>query len=210
MTNTLPTSNEQAIYTVVVDGKPQGPYELAELKELDIAAETFVRTPGMSDYKEAHELPELRTFLGFDFRRAVPQYYASFDQRLVADIIDYLLLLPFYLVIAFFIYFIESLNVFRILSILLVFVIPWARLIYGSIAEASKQQATLGKRLMDIKVTDLDGNRISLGQSFGRNFSKILSNMTLAIGYLFCFFTKKQQCLHDIVAGALVIKQRLL
>jgi uncharacterized RDD family membrane protein YckC len=201
---------EKEEYTIVVDGKPQGPFELAELKNLNIVPETFVRKPGMSDYKEAHEMPELRSYLGFNVRQVVPQYYASFDQRLVADVLDYLLLIPVYLLLAFGAYFIASLNVFRVVAIALALLLPWVRLIYGSIAEASAKQATIGKRIMELKVTDLEGNRLSMANSFGRNFSKIISNIPLCIGYLFCFFTKKQQCLHDLIAETLVVKQRLL
>jgi len=30
------------------------------------------------------------------------------------------------------------------------------------------------------------------------------------VGYIICFFNKKQQCLHDMIAGTLVVKDRLL
>ena len=56
-------------YTVVINGKPEGPYQLEELKELKIRTGTFIRTPGMDDYKEAHEFPELRELLGLLTRK---------------------------------------------------------------------------------------------------------------------------------------------
>jgi uncharacterized RDD family membrane protein YckC len=63
---------------------------------------------------------------------------------------------------------------------------------------------------MAIKVTNESGNRISSAQAFVRNFSKLLCILTLGIGYLMGFFDRRQQCLHDKIAGTLVIKGRLI
>jgi uncharacterized RDD family membrane protein YckC len=200
---------EEKIYTVVIEGKPTGPYHLDELKTLNIRAGTFIRKPGMDDYKEAHELPELRELLGFKYQQALPQYFASFDQRAVAHVIDYLVLIAGYLIIMLVLYFFLEQNSFRICAFVGLGIMPLAKLIYGSIAEASAKQATIGKRLMDIKVTDTLGNRLSFANSLGRNFGKIISNASLCFGYFYLFLNKKQQCFHDLLAHALVVKQRL-
>lgn len=198
-------------YTIVVNGKPEGPYNLDELKRLKIRPETFIRKPGMADYKEAHEMPELRELLGFKFQQTAPQYFASFDQRLMASAIDYFLLLVCYVIIVLFIYIFVDQQMFRIgTAVVFLALIPVAKFIYSAIAEASVKQGTIGKRLMDIKVGDLYGNRLDLASSFLRNFAKILSTLPLFIGYLYCFMNKKQQCLHDVVANTVVVKQRLL
>ena len=76
--------------------------------------------------------------------------------------------------------------------------------------EASLKQATYGKLAMGIKVTNEAGNPIGTAKAFGRNFSKLLCIMTLGIGYLMGFFDKRQQCLHDKIAGTLVVKGRLI
>ena len=47
-------------YIVVINGKPSGPYNPEDLKTLDIRAGTFVKTEEMDDYKEAHEIPEIK------------------------------------------------------------------------------------------------------------------------------------------------------
>ncbi|RZL49795.1 MAG: RDD family protein [Pedobacter sp.] len=198
-------------YTVVVNGKPEGPYSLAELKNLNIKADTFIRKPGMDDYKEAHEMPELRALLGFRFQQTAPQYFASFDQRLMATAIDYFLLLVCYVVIVLIFYIFIDQKLFRIgTAVLFLLLVPVAKLVYAIFAEASNKQATIGKRLMDIKVGDMYGNRLDLVTSFARNIAKILSTLPVFIGYFFCFFNKKQQCLHDVIANTLVVKQRLL
>ncbi len=198
-------------YTVVVNGKPEGPYRLDELKSLGIKPGTFIRKPGMDDYKEAHEFAELRELLGFRFQQTAPQYFASFDQRLMASVIDYFLLMIAYVFVVLILYIFIDTKVFRIGTALsLLALVPVAKLIYSSFAEASVRQATIGKRLMDIKVTDMIGNRIELSVSFGRNIAKVFSVLPLFFGYLYSFLNKKQQCLHDVILGTLVIKQRLV
>jgi uncharacterized RDD family membrane protein YckC/ribosomal protein L40E len=86
----------------------------------------------------------------------------------------------------------------------------WSILIgwlYFALMESSNKQATLGKMLIGIKVTDLDGNRITFGKATARHFSKIISGVILAIGYIMAGFTQKKQALHDIIAGTLVVKK---
>jgi len=201
------------LYTIVVRGKPQGPYTLEELKQMEILPDTFVRKPGMDDYKEAHELEELRGLLGFIAPKHTPQYFASFDQRLMAWAIDYFLITVVYAVIlAIIVVFIEIED--RQWGMALVSagisLVPLTKFVYNVIAETSKTQGTIGKKLMDIKVTDEYGAKLNTGTSLVRNLSKIISNITFGFGYIYCFFNKKQQCLHDVIAGTLVIKDRLL
>lgn len=71
--------------------------------------------------------------------------------------------------------------------------------------EASRRQATLGKMALGIKVTDINGNRITYARSLLRNLAMGLSNLTLGIGYLMCIWTAKKQCLHDMVTKCLVV-----
>ncbi|WEK18553.1 MAG: RDD family protein [Candidatus Pedobacter colombiensis] len=203
--------NENVEYTVVINGKPEGPYQLEQLKTLHIEAGTFVRKPGMDDYKEAHELPELRELFGFTHQVTAPQYFAAFDQRLLASAIDYFFLTLAYVVLVLLTFIFVSEKSQRVMLALSGLpLIPIAKFIYGSIAEASEKQGTIGKRLLNIKVTDIFGSRISLKNSFGRNAAKFFSVATLFFGYLYSFLNKKQQCLHDVLANTLVIKDRLI
>lgn len=78
---------------------------------------------------------------------------------------------------------------------------------YFALMESSSLQATLGKKLVGLKVTDLAGNRISLGRAVGRFLGKILSMMTLYIGFMMAGWTRKKQALHDMVAGTLVVRR---
>jgi uncharacterized RDD family membrane protein YckC len=203
--------NQIITYTVVLSGKPQGPYRFEELKELNILPGTFIKKPGMDDYKEAHEFPELRALFGFVYEKTAPQYFAAFDQRLLAAVIDYFVLLMGYVFILLISFaFLEDKGQRILISLTFLPLLPVAKLVYGSITEASAQQAGIGKKLLGIKVTDLRGNRIGLINSFGRNVAKILSVLPLFFGYLYSFLNKKQQCWHDIAANTLVIKDRLI
>lgn len=198
-------------YTVVINGKPQGPYSITELTDLNITPNTFIRKPGMDDYKEAHAIPELRELLGFKYQKTAPQYFAAFDQRLLATVIDHFIIFGIYSIIILISFiFIEGKDQ-RIMAYLVPFPSIFIfKLIYGSVVESSKAQATIGKKILNIKVTDLEGSQVSFGRSLARNFSKVLSVIPFFFGYLYSFLNKKNQCWHDIAADSLVIKDRLI
>ena len=79
-----------------------------------------------------------------------------------------------------------------------------ANWIYEAGMESSSKQATLGKMALALKVTDLQGRRISFARATGRYFAKIISGMILLIGYIMAGFTERKQALHDMIAGTLV------
>ena len=76
--------------------------------------------------------------------------------------------------------------------------------LYEAFMLSSPYQATLGKMIFGMKVTDLYGNRISFGRATGRHFGKWLSSLTLGIGYIMVGFSERKQGLHDMLAGTLV------
>lgn len=79
--------------------------------------------------------------------------------------------------------------------------------LYYAIME-SKKGATLGKMALGISVTDMNGNPISFGRASGRYFGKIVSHLTLGIGFIIAGFTQQKQALHDILAGCLVVNKQ--
>jgi uncharacterized RDD family membrane protein YckC len=78
--------------------------------------------------------------------------------------------------------------------------------LYEAFMESSTYQATLGKMIFGMKVTDLYGNRISFGRATGRHFAKYISFIIFCIGFIMVGFTERKQGLHDILAGTLVRK----
>jgi uncharacterized RDD family membrane protein YckC/Tfp pilus assembly major pilin PilA len=96
----------------------------------------------------------------------------------------------------------EHERAFQLLYYVMYFI---AAPLYFAGMESSGHQATLGKQALGIKVTDLDGRRISFGQALGRWFAAALSYLTLFIGFLMAAFTARKQALHDMIAGTLVV-----
>ena len=79
--------------------------------------------------------------------------------------------------------------------------------VYFSLMEGSPWQATLGKRLLGLQVTDLQGRRISFARATARHFAKLGSIFSLFIGFAIAGITKRKQALHDIITECLVIRK---
>ncbi len=80
-------------------------------------------------------------------------------------------------------------------------------LLYFAGMESSASQATIGKMVMGLKVTDLDGGQISFVRALGRTGGKMLSSLFMNLGFIIAAFTGRKQALHDIVAGTLVVSE---
>ena len=78
--------------------------------------------------------------------------------------------------------------------------------LYHAFLESSPWQGTIGKKIVGLRVTDLNGNRISFARATGRYFGAVLSAMICFVGFLMVAFTEKKQGLHDLLAGTLVLK----
>ena len=76
--------------------------------------------------------------------------------------------------------------------------------LYFALMESSTWQATLGKRLVGIKVTDIEVRRIGLGRASARFLAAALSWLTLNLGHALAAWTPQRRALHDYVAGTRV------
>jgi len=131
---------------------------------------------------------------------------ASFGIRFVAHIVDCIIANILAFIPAFVIGFVLGLggtpsDTIEILGAVVGLLSAW---LYYALLESSSKQATIGKMICGIFVTDLQGQRISFGQASGRYFGMIVSAIILCIGFLMCIWTEKKQCLHDMMAGCLV------
>jgi uncharacterized RDD family membrane protein YckC len=88
-----------------------------------------------------------------------------------------------------------------LMSITTLLFISWG---YFAIAESSQRQATLGKRVLGIIVTDSEGKQISLINATKRFWVKVISSL------LFYALVMKNRALHDEFAGSLVINKEAL
>jgi uncharacterized RDD family membrane protein YckC len=80
--------------------------------------------------------------------------------------------------------------------------------LYYSLMESSSLQGTVGKLALRIKVTDLQGHRISFGKASARFWGKLISGLILGLGFFMAGWTMKKQALHDKMAGTLVILKK--
>jgi len=136
--------------------------------------------------------------------------YASFWLRLVAWVVDSIIVSIGWFCLA-----VVMLTIFQnknrpdevdpIMKVSLVvgFFLIW---IYYALQESSFAQATLGKRMVGLKVTDLGGNRITFGAASVRYFAKVLSSI-LGVGFLMAALTQRKQGLHDLMANCLVVRR---
>ena len=127
--------------------------------------------------------------------------YASFGARLGALIADQILVWILTLPALFLFY---SADFDSDAGLGLSFLIGW---LYYAGFESSAGRGTPGKRMLGLRVTDLEGRRISFGRATGRYFGKLLSAVILYIGFLMMLGDSQKQTLHDRMAGCLVLKQ---
>ncbi len=98
-------------------------------------------------------------------------------------------------------------NTFVYADTIMSLTIAW---VYAAVLHSSSWQATLGKKLLGLKVVDYEGARISFGRATGRYFAELLSLILLGIGFIMVAFTKKKQALHDKMAGTLVVRSAFI
>ena len=87
--------------------------------------------------------------------------------------------------------------------LLLIQLVSW---LYFAAFESSPWQATPGKKVLGLRVTDLEGKRLSFIRASGRYFGKIISWLLLGLGFILAGLTEKKQALHDMLAGCLVLR----
>lgn len=82
-----------------------------------------------------------------------------------------------------------------------------ALMLYWIVADASRYQGSLGKRLLGLKVVGERGERLTLAAAAGRNLLKILSAVLLFIGFMMAGWTRRKQALHDKLTSSYVITE---
>ncbi len=142
--------------------------------------------------------------------------YAGFWVRLVAYIIDYVIMMVF----QFIIFAVLGVSAFGATSLdpaasdvfattvgtIAYLLIVVAGVAYFVVMESSAKQATFGKMALGLIVTDENGGRITWLRAFGRYFAKILSAIILLIGYIMIAFTDEKTGLHDLMCSTRVVK----
>ncbi len=125
--------------------------------------------------------------------------YAGFWIRLLAFIIDWVILFVISVVVQF------ALGVDNVATASLLQIA--VRAVY-TIGFWTALGATPGKMALGLRVTMASGEPIGLGPAVLRYIGYFLSGIILLIGYLMIGFTREKRGLHDFIAGTVVIKTR--
>jgi len=156
----------------------------------------------------------------------LPSPFAGFWLRFVAWIIDSILIVIGFGMIALIIFGVvgagffegafensDSADAFLPFAAFLIIMIGALSLIVGcwvyyAWMESSHNQGTLGKMALGLIVTDLQGRRVTFARATGRFFAKIITGLIpFYIGYIMAGFTEKKQALHDMIASCLVLRR---
>ena len=78
--------------------------------------------------------------------------------------------------------------------------------VYATLAHALAG-ATLGKRLLRLRVVGPDGARPTLARSAARSALAVVSAAALGLGFLLALFAPRGRALHDLVARTWVVAQ---
>lgn len=137
--------------------------------------------------------------------------YAGFWVRLVATIIDTLLLMalifPLLVAIYGWAYFDAERTGF--IAGPADFIISWVAPAVAVIVFWRYKQATPGKMALSILITDATtGSAPSTGQCVGRYFAYLVSMVPLFLGFIWIAFDRRKQGWHDKLAGTVVIRAR--
>ena len=131
--------------------------------------------------------------------------YAGFWIRFGAFAVDMIILSPFLLIHQISINFQLSNPSFVNKTVTLsCWIIFW---LYFALLESSKMQGTVGKWVFGLKVIHQTGRRVSELRATGRYFSKILSTLSLYVGFFMIGWTKRKQGLHDFVVQSYVVRE---
>jgi uncharacterized RDD family membrane protein YckC len=131
--------------------------------------------------------------------------YAGFWRRLAAYLIDGLLLGTVQATLTILVYTMAPDDLRAQVNVLPVSIlVGWA---YYALMESSPAQATVGKIALGIYVTDREGDPIDFRRASIRFWAKLISTLTLMLGWLMAAFTPRKRALHDILAGTLVLRR---
>jgi uncharacterized RDD family membrane protein YckC len=139
-----------------------------------------------------------------------PQLFeAVIRKRCMAFVID-AIIIAFLWVVAVVTVTILGLLTFGLAWLLYGLIFPMVGLAYNAFTIGGPKASTIGQRMMGLTVPMWYGGRVT---PLIAAFHALLFWFSLVIFFpilLWCFFDQRKRCLHDILAGVLVINQRRL
>lgn len=153
---------------------------------------------------ERQEAPQAASAAPSSAATAAPRatVYAGFGRRSLAFVIDFVLVMMTISIASALL--VGNNSKLATGGVVCIVMIPW---LYKAIMESSAWQATLGKLALGIRVASVEGERIGFWRATTRVLGQVLNHLSLYIGYLLAAFTKRQQALHDLIAGTVVVRR---
>lgn len=202
-------------YYLLINNEKTGPYTQYELMDMDLDVNTLILSPLADDWQEMSDLPEFAYYFenrGIYLPRKAN--LASFWWRLLAYIIDYIMIIIGAMILGVIYFTIKAFaggtvtaednaaneGIYNILGVALM-------IIYHSVCEATTLRGGIGKVACKLSVVDVDGNRLTFGKAFSRNAGKLLSSLVLGIGFLRILWDDHNQAWHDSIAKTYVIRR---
>ncbi|WP_114324838.1 RDD family protein [Candidatus Colwellia aromaticivorans] len=133
--------------------------------------------------------------------------YSGFWRRLIAGVIDvFVLYTTLIAVMAAFFMFEDSISdsLFDLIETFIVATLLLTMWLYEAIMTSRWRQATFGKMVVGIYVTDIKGERLTFLRASARFIGKFL---LYGVGLLLQPFTEKKQALYDKIASTLVVRK---
>lgn len=206
-------------FYLILPAGEAGPFTIDDIQKKIIAGEVSSSTLGRGakehtwrplnalestrDLFIAPPMPKHTKLLGHD-----PVLYASFSDRFAANQIDgfvsfVLLILAFFVTSYYMLpyYPITKEFIIEVMVYCMIFT-PWP---YFALMHSSRLQATIGKKTVGIKITDMHGERIGFLRATLRYFC-----LWLFFPFFFTFFmTPRRQMLHDLICGTVVVRRKI-
>ena len=76
---------------------------------------------------------------------------------------------------------------------------------YYALMESSSRRGTLGKIAVGIEVTDMDGFKLDFSEALWRHLGRLVSIMTLGLGFLMAGWSEQGLALHDRMSATRVV-----
>lgn len=131
---------------------------------------------------------------------------ASVGDRLLAALLDMLLLIAYYVAMALILSFLEDTFLVDMPLFLHILIYSLLPILYPLLMETLWDGQTVGKRQMNIRVARLDGAPPAFSNYFMRWLLRFVDAGFFLIGVFVMLFTEKAQRLGDLAAGTIVIK----
>ncbi len=127
--------------------------------------------------------------------------YAGFIKRLIAGLLDQIIIILISSIVI-------PLKIHSTMLIVLFYLIIY--ILYNSLCERSSWRGSLGKKILEIEVTDENENPETFLIALKRNIYKIFNVITLGVGFIMSAVSPTKQALNDKLAHTYVINKLMM